>query len=90
MEAIAIPGAAPAFVVGPLPVECQLVRGRVHAESLHVVLRIAAASQEDEGVATVKERCSEVVLRRAMTVAVAPVISIAARQGVGHPEWGRA
>ena len=86
MIAVAIPGIAPSVVVGPLPVERQLMGCGIYAESLHVVLSVAASGQEDERMSPVQERCSEVVLRRAVTVAVAPVAGIAAWQRVVHPE----
>ena len=58
----------------------------VHGESLHVVLRIAAATQEDERMATIQEGCTEVVLGGTVSIAVAPVVGIATRQGIGHPQ----
>ena len=50
------------------------------------MLRVASAAKEDVGLAAVEEGRPEVVLRRAVAVAVAPVVGSAARQGVGHPE----
>ena len=86
MVAVAIPGIAPPVIVLPLPVERQLMSGRVNAEGLHVVLGVASASQEDVGLASVQEGSAEVVLRRAVSIAVAPVVGIAARQRIGHPQ----
>ena len=81
---VALSAVRPALAL-PLPVQRQLVGRGVHRKSLHVVLRIAASSQVDVGLPAIQEGCSEVVLRRAVTIAVAPVAGIAAGQGIGHP-----
>ena len=86
MVSVAIPGTAPSVVIAPFPVECQLVGLRVYGESLHVMFGVASATQENVGVTSVEERSAEVVLRRAVAVAVAPVAGVTARQGVGHPQ----
>ena len=60
--------------------------GWIDAEGLHVVLRVTAAAEEDERMTSIKERRTEVVLRGAVTIAVAPVVGVAARKRIGHPE----
>ena len=59
---------------------------RVYGEGLHVVLGVATTAQENVGIATVEEGSAEVVLRRAVAVAVAPVAGIATWQGIAHPQ----
>ena len=84
--AVSIPRVAPAVVVGPLPIERELMGGGIDAEGLHVVLRVTAAAEEDERMTAIEERRTEVVLRGAVTIAVAPVVGVAARKRIGHPK----
>ena len=63
----------------PLPVLRQFVCGGINTEGLHVVLRVTAAAYEDVRVASIQEGSTEVVLSRAVTIAVTPVVGIATR-----------
>ena len=63
MIAVTVPGIAPTVVVGPLPIERELMGGGIDAEGLHVVLRVAAAAEEDERMTAIEERRTEIVFR---------------------------
>ena len=63
MIAVTVPGIAPAVVVGPLPIERELMGGGIDAEGLHVVLRVTAAAEEDERMTAIEERRTEIVFR---------------------------
>ena len=91
VEAVAKPGVAPSGVVVPAPALRQLMGDGVHVEGAHLVAGIAAAAEEDAGLAAVEEGCAEVVLRRAVArVGLAPgggIVGLAlleAGQRVGH------
>ena len=76
----------PRVAAVPFPVEAELMRVGIHGERLHVVLGVASPSEEDERVPAIEEWRTEIVLSGPVSVAVAPVVGIAARQRISHPE----
>ena len=59
-------------VVVPLPTYFQLVGGRVHIVSNHLMTGVDASCQEDAGLATIQIRCAEEELRSTVSVSVTP------------------
>ena len=104
VESIAEVGVVPSAVVVPAPALREFVGDGVDVECTHLMTRVAPAPEKDAGVASVEERCSEVVLGGAVAgVVLSPGLLVLgasgsqevgglallhAWQGVGHGREG--